>query len=137
MSVDYEGAGTGGDVVEPEAATVVEEEVFGVGGPEVGGHAVAGSVVCVLLVDGVAGEFAELLGGGEDAGMACGGVDLDDVAGLAGGVVVRGDVGEELAVGAPVDAVGWSAGEVFVGVGDGAETRVGRGGGLSYGGGYC
>src|ERR1700679_767823 len=39
VGVDDEGAGAGGDVVEPEAAAVVDEEMFGVGGPEVGGHA--------------------------------------------------------------------------------------------------
>ena len=119
-----------GDVVEPEAAAVVEEEMFGVGGPDVGGHAVAGAVVGVFFVDGGGGEFAELLGGGEDAGVAGGGVDLDDVAGFAGGVVVGGDEGEEFAVGAPFRAVRGGAGEVFVGVGDGADSGIRGGWGL-------
>ncbi len=126
VGVNDEGSGAGGDVVEPEVATIVDEEMLGVGGPDVGGHAVTGAVVCIFFVDGGGGEFAKLLGCGEDAGAAGCGVDLDDVAGFTGsgrfGLV--DDEGEELAVGAPVDAVGGATGEVFVRVGDGADAGV-------------
>ena len=84
-------------------------------------------MVFVLLVDCVGGEFAELVGGGEDACFAGVGVYLDDVAGFAGCVGVSGEVGETLAVGTPDDGGRSAAEDAALDLIDGADAGVGGG----------
>src|SRR5664279_2797037 len=95
------------EIVEPETSIGVEEQVFGVGGPDVGGHLVALPMIAVLLGAVSACKRCELCAAHQNVRLSPAGVKIDELATI--------EVGEVLAVGRPGDATGRSAGERAVG----------------------
>ena len=91
-------AGAVVQVVEPEPAVGVEEQVRGVGRPQVAGHLVALAMVAVLLRAGAAGERSHLGAAHHHVRLAGAGIQIHQFAAI--------EIGQVLSVGRPGERLG-------------------------------
>ena len=91
-------AGAVAQVVDPQAAVGIEQQVGGVRRPDVAGHAVAVAMVAVPLRFASVHEGDHLFAAHEDMRLAGAGIEIDELAAI--------DIGQVFAVGRPGETRG-------------------------------